>query len=190
MKNQIKIEGEEWKDVSGYEGFYQISNFGRVKSLPRVVYQKTNNNKPYSVKGGILKAGKNIWGYKQASFVIEGSKVYKPTIHRLVATNFIPNPNNLPDINHIDEDKSNNHYSNLEWCTERANTVFSCKKNTSSRHPGVCWHKRNKKWQVRVYINRKSIHIGYFKNELGAAQAYVDFCNANNLEFLTDSQKN
>ena len=105
---------EEWRDIIGYEGKYQVSNLGRVKSL-----KNTRGN--YREK--ILKPGKDAKGYKQVSLYKNGKgKMYK--IHRLVAIAFIPNPNNYPMINHKDEDKTNNCVDNLEWCTNKYNMNY------------------------------------------------------------------
>lgn len=106
---------EIWKDVKGYEGLYQVSNLGRVKSL-------TGNKKNYGIYGKILK-GINNRNYLRVSL----SKNGKPkiiSIHRLVAETFIPNPNNYPYINHKDENPSNNCVDNLEWCTPDYNTNY------------------------------------------------------------------
>ena len=99
---------EIWKDVIGYEGFYQISNLGRCKRL-----YKHRNEK-------ILKPIKTPHGYFNYSFCVN-SKFKAMSIHRLVAIHFIPNPDNYPEVNHIDADKSNYSVDNLEWCTRSHN---------------------------------------------------------------------
>ena len=105
---------EEWKDIKGYEGIYQISNKGRVKSL----------NYRHTGKEGILSLNKRngyffIWLYKK------GEKRKPFDIHRLVAEHFILNPDNLPVVNHKDENKLNNNVENLEWCTQEYNVNYS-----------------------------------------------------------------
>lgn len=107
------MQEEIWKDIKGYEGSYQVSNLGRVKSISRVI--KTKNNYRH-ITGRILKFNKNKWGYTLVYII---SKNY--AVHRLVASAFIPNPNNLPQVNHIDGDKDNNCVNNLEWCTASFN---------------------------------------------------------------------
>jgi hypothetical protein len=113
-----KMENEIWKDIEGYEGLYQISNLGIVKSLSRVIYDK--NGKYRNVKERILKpsvTGKDylfVGLHKDA--IIE--QLY---VHRLVGIHFIPNPENLPEINHNDGIKSHCYESNLEWCTHQEN---------------------------------------------------------------------
>lgn len=109
---------EEWRDIAGYEGLYKVSNLGRVKSLGN-----GNSNNSNNCKERILKAGKNSRGYLQVHLCKNGKyKTYK--IHRLVAIVFIPNPNNLPQVNHKDENKENNYVENLEWCDRKYNVNY------------------------------------------------------------------
>lgn len=104
---------EEWRDIKGYEGLYQVSDQGRVKSLN---YKLTEKEK-------ILKPIKNIRGYWKVNLSKNGKqKTY--FIHRIVAQVFIPNPKNMPEINHKNEDKSNNTASNLEWCDRKYNINY------------------------------------------------------------------
>lgn len=102
---------EEWRDVRGYEGMYEVSNYGRVRSLPRG-----------NTKGGIL-AERNNHGYVSVHLANHGSQAY-PRVHRLVAEAFLQNPMHLPFVNHIDEDKRNNRSDNLEWCTAKYNANY------------------------------------------------------------------
>ena len=103
------MEKEVWRDIPEYEGLYQVSNYGNVKSLAR-------NNCNVCLKDRILKYSKNHQGYKQVA-LFKKSKQKSFKIHKLVALAFIPNPNNYPCINHIDGNKQNNCVDNLEWCT-------------------------------------------------------------------------
>lgn len=107
---------EIWKDIDGYEGFYQISNFGRVKSF----CQPTQFHKP---KEHLLKLTVANNGYQQVT-LYKNTKRKKFLVHRLVASAFIPNPNNYPHINHKDENKLNNSVDNLEWCTALYNNRY------------------------------------------------------------------
>lgn len=109
---------ELWKDIDGYEGIYQVSNLGRVKSLDRTLLGK--NSIEYKVKGKIRKISCIGKGYQKIQLSKEGnSKNF--LIHRLVAQAFIPNPENLPIVNHIDGNKTNNHIGNLEWVSSSKN---------------------------------------------------------------------
>lgn len=112
---------EEWRDIKEYEGFYQVSNLGRVRSIDRLALNKYGvRNKP--LKGKIL-AQRTKDGYKIVHLSVDGVDKNEQ-VHRLVAKAFIPNPNNLPCVNHKDEVKSNNVVTNLEWCTIEYNNTY------------------------------------------------------------------
>ena len=113
---------EIWRDIVGFEGLYQISNFGRVKSLPKFTYSR---GYPQLRKEKILKPGYTGKNRCYATVILNDGKGYK--VHRLVAQAFIPNPDNLPQVNHIDENPFNNHADNLEWCTNQYNVAYSAK---------------------------------------------------------------
>ena len=109
---------EIWKDIKGYEGLYQVSNLGRVKSLARTIYKVDGTTQTFKDK--IRSATFNGRGYLQVGLSKEGSyTTFK--VHRLVANTFIPNPYNKTQVNHIDGNKDNNHRSNLEWCNHKYN---------------------------------------------------------------------
>ena len=101
----------EWRDIEGYEGLYQVSNLGRVRSL---------NCRGHKGCIGILTPRLDGKGYEMVALYKEG-KARNTKIHRLVAQAFIPNPNNYPQVNHKDENKTNNDVKNLEWCTNEYN---------------------------------------------------------------------
>lgn len=107
-----------WKNIVGFEGFYQVSNIGSVRSLDRTVKYKDGIIVPY--KGQPLSPRDNGKGYKYISLT-KNNKPHRFYIHRLVATYFIPNPLNRKEINHIDGNKGNNCVENLEWCTRSEN---------------------------------------------------------------------
>lgn len=113
---------EVWKDIEGYEGLYQVSNLGRVRSL------KFNKTK-------ILKQG-NVNGYKRVVLSKNGKRK-NYFVHRLVAMAFISNPNNLSIVNHKDENPSDNNVNNLEWCTQKYNINYgSAIKRSSENRKG------------------------------------------------------
>ena len=97
---------EVWKDIEDYEGLYQVSDLGRVKALN---FKRTGEEK-------FLKQQTNYKGYLYVGLCKDGRQKFV-RVHKLVAKAFVPNPKNLPQINHIDNDKKNNCASNLEWCT-------------------------------------------------------------------------
>ena len=106
---------EIWRPIEGYEGLYEVSNLGRVRSLDRFYYRLH--------KGKVLSPTKDRYGYLTVTLNCNGkSKTIK--IHRLVAQAFLPNPDNLPQVNHKDEVKSNNCVDNLEWCSAKYNVNF------------------------------------------------------------------
>lgn len=120
MENRIEI----WKPVVGYEGLYEVSNLGRVKSLGKGKTWKTERIKK-------AKIGSN--GYNSLTLWKNG-KENGFLVHRLVAEAFIPNPNNLPQVNHKDENKQNNCAENLEWCTCEYNLNYGTHNERMKKH--------------------------------------------------------
>lgn len=118
------MQNEIWKDVPGYVGFYQVSNVGRVKSVQRL---DANN---HIVKEKILKQFNRGTGYKFVVLYKDGP--HNLNVHRLVALAFIPNPAGLPQINHKNENKTDNRFENLEWCTPKYNANYGTVKKRIS----------------------------------------------------------
>lgn len=122
--NEVKdLEGEIWVDVPNYEGLYQVSNFGNVKSLSRYVETSNKLGGRRKTKERLLKLCANKRGYLMVRLSRDCS-IKNFLVHRLVAIAFIPNPNNLPQINHKDENPSNNRVENLEWCDAKYNNNY------------------------------------------------------------------
>ena len=113
-----ELATEGWRDIAGYEGLYQVSNLGRIKSLSKVIMYRNGCARRYPET--ILKDMKVGNGYRCVVLYINhiGRQMY---VHRLVANAFIPNPLGLRDVNHIDGCKTNNNCKNLEWCTRSHN---------------------------------------------------------------------
>lgn len=109
---------EEWRDVVGYEGYYQVSNLGRVRALDRTVQHAYSGTQ--SLKGHMLTPFRGSEPYYSVMLSKNG-KAKSLRVHRLVATAFVPNPDRLNCVNHKDGNKLNNSASNLEWCTQRRN---------------------------------------------------------------------
>ena len=125
------------KPVEGYEGYYEVDQFGRVYALDRIVHVSDNGreyDKP--LKGGQMKQHMHSKGYKTVVLTKNGKSetVY---VHRLVAGAFINNPEGLPFINHKDEDKTNNFAENLEWCTNEYNVNYGTGKERRARCMGL-----------------------------------------------------
>lgn len=118
---------EEWRDIKGFEGRYQVSNLGRVKSLRRV----TQLNGRVRTEPELIMAVTYRAGYPTLILRKDGKR-YSRQVHRLVAEAFLPNPKGLPIINHKDETRTNNCVENLEWCTQQHNIRWSAHKK---RHP-------------------------------------------------------
>ena len=112
---------ELWKDIEGYEGLYQVSNMGRVRSLDMVIEQK--GKAPYVWSGRVLSPSEDRHGYKHIRLRARGTNtgVY---VHQLVAKAFVPNPNGYNEVNHKDENPGNNRSSNLEWCSHIYNVRY------------------------------------------------------------------
>ena len=147
MKNvNNSKEKEIWKEIQGYEGEYEVSSHGRVRNLRT---------------GRILGGGYGNHGYKQIK--LKGKKYL---IHRLVALAFIPNPDNLPYINHIDERKDNNDISNLEWCTASQNQRHSAHQKSCKINQLTLDGELVKVWESSHQINR----------ETGYNQSYIIQC--------------
>ena len=132
---QVKVNSERWfdltpllneefRDIDGYEGLYQVSNYGRIKSLCRL--SNCRNGKYKIIKEKILKTNFGTNKY-MITTIIKKNKIKTFEIHRLVAETFIPNPNNYPCVNHKDENKLNSCVNNLEWCTYSYNNSYNGK---------------------------------------------------------------
>ena len=136
---------EVWKDIVGYEGLYQVSNYGRVKSLDKI------DSKGYHRREKILRTPSSKDGYCQTGLTKEGiRKMYK--VHRLVADAFISNPKNKPQVNHIDGNKTNNHITNLEWVTRAENMKHAYKIGLTKGNKG---HKHSEKTKNRMSNSHK-----------------------------------
>lgn len=114
---------EIWKDVVNYEGLYQVSNFGNVKSISRTVKRNPNKTGNLPLKSRLLSPVTRRNGYKRVSLSKNG-ETKSFYVHRLVAEAFISNPNNYQQVNHKDENKGNNCVGNLEWCTRDYNMKY------------------------------------------------------------------
>ena len=171
---------EEWKNIEGYEGLYQVSNLGRIKSLERLINHKTTGKALYKEK--IMKEIIN-YGYSHVILCKNGKQKYCK-IHRLVAQAFIPNPEKLPQVNHKDENKSNNKADNLEWCSLKYNINYGTRTErvakTKRKAVLQCDLKGNviKKWnsiseaEKKLNIRNENI-VAVCRNRKKAAGGYI-----------------
>lgn len=169
------MAGDEiWKDVEGYEGIYQVSNQGRVKSLPRVTLLNGGRRReePEVIMTYTLRSG-------YPTLVLRKKGVRKSAqIHRLVAAAFIPNPLKLSIVNHKDYDRTNNHAENLEWCTQLENVRWSSERMSHPRskvtsNTGEKYiSKRGRKYRVQIHY--RGIVTSRLFDSMPDAVAYRD----------------
>lgn len=169
---------EIWKNIKQFDGSYQISNLGNVRSLLTII-----NNNPHLMKKNISNTG-----YFFVKLSKNKKQVYK-TIHKLVAESFL---NHIPCgyklvINHIDGCKLNNNINNLEIVTNRYNTAdgINRKRKCSSSFHGVFLNKKANKWQTSIQFNNKNYYMGYYPTEKEASEIYkMAVLNIENESFL------
>lgn len=150
----IKLDNEEWRDVVGYEGYYKVSNFARVISLGRTIkfFNSTKRTKPCFLKAiECCRNGKSYYIVNLSKFGTT-KHVY---LHRLVASAFLPNPNNYPEIDHIDRNGLNNSLDNIMWCTHKTNQNNpNTRKQMSLSQRGI---KQPTKWIAVVKLLNNNI---------------------------------
>ena len=117
---------EIWRTIEGYEGLYEVSNTGKVRSLDR--YVKGKGESYWLRKGRVLSPTKDRYGYLKVVLHCNG-KCKTINVHKLAAQAFLLNPDNLPEINHKDEDKTNNSVDNLEWCDRSYNNTYGTRQD-------------------------------------------------------------
>lgn len=128
------IEIEIWKDIEEFEGLYQVSNKGRVRSLDESDVQGRHLGRPR--RGTIMALVIKKTGYVNVRLSKNG-KAYDRSVHRLVGIAFIPNPNNYPCINHKDGNRANNNVENLEWCTYQYNNTYNGARDRAGASSGT-----------------------------------------------------
>jgi hypothetical protein len=166
---------EVWKDVPNYEGIYQVSNYGNVKSLGRVLKNRWGN---YFKSERLITPKKNSGGYLWVKLC--NGKEDCRAVHRLVMLCFVGDSNLI--VNHIDSNKENNNLDNLEYCQHRENiTHYAKTAKSTSKYMGVSWDSTRKKWSSKIKVNGKTVNLGRFENELDAYHKYIDYAKSKGL---------
>ena len=149
---------EQYKIINGFSN-YEISNFGNVRNI----------------KTGLILKQSNIKGYKKINLVNDNGEGITHRVHRLIAEYFIPNPNNKPIIDHIDNNKSNNNVNNLRWVTLQENSSNrSLNINNTSGTKGVNFIQKQNKWKARIMYNGEYLYLGSFDKKEDAITARVN----------------
>lgn len=160
----IRLQGEEWRDVVGYKGLYMVSSFGRIASLTKKV---SNRYGTRTIPCKLLSPSISTYGYCKVILCLNANNRKHVKVHRLVAEAFIPNPDNKPQVDHIDRNKQNNNVGNLRWCTLSENM----------HNPLTIEHCRNLNLG-RVYPTLRksvvSIKNGVVVKQYGSIQEAVD----------------
>lgn len=180
---------EIWRPVVGYEGLYEVSSYGRVKSLCK--YDSRNR----FLRGRILRLFTDGLGYLRAQ-LYSNSKRKSFLVHRLVAQAFIPNPDNLPQVNHIDENPSNDNVDNLEWCDGKYNVNYGTRidrirdiRLKNGTYTGLSKEEYRKKWyqEKKDKINERRREY-YRENREKICERQKEY-NHKNREKINERQK-
>lgn len=177
---------EIWKPIEGFEGIYEVSNLGRVKSLDRIIKYDSRqyvnkfgtivnkNASTMQIPGKIRKLGKDFDGYPEIHLQANDGRSKYCRVHRLVAQAFIPNPDNLPQVDHIDGNRANNCVDNLRWCTAKQNVHYAMDRlgnwSKSREYTSKKLYAYNKDGQcVSEYESLKACSIALGKCDNGSA---------------------
>lgn len=170
MSKNSSINGnkaEAWKDVIGYEGKYQVSSIGRIKSVGRKSKCRLRHTVTVNERIMKLTTAKKRGFYKLVTLTSSSVQV-RHRVHRLVAMAFIPNPDNKPEVNHIDGDPSNNKVSNLEWVTKRENLIHSFRTLNRSTSKPTGLKSTSSKYIIYKYTLDGKVIDAFFSTGLAA----------------------
>jgi hypothetical protein len=174
---------EIWKEVIGYEGIYEVSNMGRVRSVDRYVNSGGSGDKDRLSlkKGKILNCSPTKRGYTRVNLSRE-SKIKQEYIHRLVAVAFLEAIKGKENVNHINGIKEDNRACNLEFVNQRENVLHAKIYNVNKNCPFVSYLKKYNRYESSIIINGKPKKLGRFKTEEEAFNSYVKALEDNGLE--------
>lgn len=180
---------EIWRPIEGYEGLYEVSNTGKVRSLDRYV---KNGHSSYKLhKGKVLSPAKDKNGYLKVNLSCNG-KNNIIRVHRLVAQAFIENFDNLPEINHKDEDKTNNNVTNLEWCDRKYNNNYGTKierqKKTNIQN-GFWTGLSKEEYRKKYNQDRKEYRKKWYQENKDKAKEYDKKYYQKNKDRICERQK-
>lgn len=164
---------EEWRDIPGYEGVYQASNLGRIKSLDVVMELRSG---PFIHKGRVLKLRQGTTSPYLLVSLSNSGKRKMHLVHRLIALTYIENNDSKPEVNHINGNKFDNRPENLEWVTSSENKLHAYEQGLRTRemgkgYPGVSFHRNSRKWQAYINFHKKRFYLGLFDFEKDAIKA-------------------
>jgi hypothetical protein len=152
-----ELESEQWRDVIGYGGIYEVSNLGRVRAGFHIMTPQLHRN-----------------GYRYLILSLDGKPQTATEVHRIVAKAWIPNPETKPMVDHIigGAHKTNNRVSNLRWATKSENAR---NRITRSEYKGTRWCKDSNKWKATIRCEGETINLGSFHDRV---EAYFHYCAA------------
>lgn len=162
---------ENWKDINGYEGYYQVSNFGKVMSMGHKF--KCKDGKVKAHKSKVLKPCIGSKGYLHINLCKEGTRK-SVTVHSLVANAFVENKFNLKEIDHRNGIKTDNQATNLKWTTRQGNLLSQnwMHKRREGKVRGVHHNLKSNRFISNIYLNGKTIYLGSFSDKEAASTAY------------------
>ncbi len=166
---------ELWLPIEGYEGYYEVSNMGRVKSLSRPVENSQRNVKEKFNKFHLKRDGYH-------SVLLSKNKIKKTiSLHRIVAKAFLPNPEFKKFVNHIDGNKLNNCLSNLEWVSSRENSCHYYMNNNVGTLVGVHYRKDRNKYCAHIHVDKRKVWLGQYDTQEEAYVARLNYEKSNNI---------
>lgn len=163
-------------DIQGYEGLYQVSDMGRIRSLPRTIIDSIGRKQKF--EGVLLKGSIHEEGYPLTLLKVGGEQKIVRN-HRMVAKAFIPNPHGYPEVNHLNGIRDDNRVQNLEWCTSKQNSLHAVEEmknfgEHTGKPRGISFHKKMDKWMAYITYRKQIYYLGYHDLKTDAYKAYFE----------------